>query len=94
MDMQNDHQAQGANRSTYNLIFAILFGITIIELLATQITGAVGATVILAFSTLKAGLVAAYYMHLKFDPPLFTWIFIVPMIMGAAVIISLQGLAG
>jgi caa(3)-type oxidase subunit IV len=44
--------------------------------------------------TIKAVLVVAYYMHLKYDRPILTWMFVVPVIMGIAVILSLQELAG
>jgi cytochrome c oxidase subunit IV len=94
LNEHDTHETHGANAATYNLIFVVLFVITIVELIAAQVSGAVGSTLILAFSTLKAGIVVAYYMHLKYDPPIFTWIFVVPMLMGAAIIISLQGLAG
>lgn len=94
MQYTNDAHAHGAGKPTYNLVFAVLAVATVIELIASEISGVPGSVVLLAATFLKAGLVVAYYMHLKYDPPIYTWFFIVPMIMAVAVILSLQGLAG
>ena len=88
------HAQQHATKPTYNLIFGILFLLTIFELAASSIGGFFGAAVLIALMTAKAALVVAYYMHLKYDRPILTWMFVVPVIMGIAVILSLQGLAG
>jgi cytochrome c oxidase subunit 4 len=45
--------------------------------------------ILLTLSALKFALVAMFYMHLKFDHRLFSWLFVVPMILAAAVIIAL-----
>ena len=47
------------------------------------------APVLLTLSALKFGIVAMWYMHLKFDPRLYSWVFVVPMIFAAAIILSL-----
>ena len=36
---------------------------------------------LLGIATFKAGLVVAYYMHLRVDPRLFMYILIVPLVM-------------
>jgi caa(3)-type oxidase subunit IV len=86
----------GGTKDTYNFIFGVLFVATIFEVAVAELIGGgeFRAVLLLAATTAKAGLVAAYYMHLKYDPPILTWIFVVPMIVAAGVIISLQGLAG
>ena len=92
--MQNQHNEHTNPMVTYNLIFVVLAVATIIELLVSEIGGVIGTILLLAVTTVKAALVVAFYMHLKQDRPLYTWLLIVPAIMGVAVIISLQGLAG
>ena len=93
--MQAEHQQHhGATKPTYNIIFVILFVATLLELLGSAIGGFIGAAMLIILMTAKAALVVAYYMHLKYDRPILTWMFVVPVIMGIAVILSLQGLAG
>ena len=92
--MQNEQHHHGATKPTYNLIFGILFVLTVLELGASAIGGIIGSALLIILMTAKAALVVAYYMHLKYDRPILTWMFVVPVIMGIAVIASLQGLAG
>jgi cytochrome c oxidase subunit 4 len=49
---------------------------------------------LLTLSALKFSLVVMFYMHLKFDHRLFSWLFVVPMILAAAVILALMKLFG
>ena len=49
---------------------------------------------LLSLSALKFALVAMFYMHLKFDHRLFSWLFVVPMIIATFVIIALLRLFG
>lgn len=49
---------------------------------------------LLTLSALKFSLVAMFYMHLKFDHRLFSWLFVVPMAIAAAVILALMKLFG
>ena len=49
---------------------------------------------LLVLSTVKFSLVAMFYMHLKFDHRLFSWLFVVPMIIAALVILALLKLFG
>jgi cytochrome c oxidase subunit 4 len=49
---------------------------------------------LLTLSALKFALVAMFYMHLKFDARLFSWLFVVPMIVIAVIIILLLRLFG
>ena len=50
--------------------------------------------VLLVLSALKFTLVAMFYMHLKFDHRLFSWLFVVPMILMALIVIALLRLFG
>jgi cytochrome c oxidase subunit 4 len=94
MEHQSHEQAHGASMSTYNMVFVVLAIVTLLELGAAELAGAINIIAVLALTTVKAVLVVAYYMHLKYEKPILTWLFVVPMIMGVGVIISLQGLAG
>jgi len=48
--------------------------------------------VLLSLSALKFALVAMFYMHLKFDSRLYSWVFVVPMCFATAIILALLGL--
>ena len=45
--------------------------------------------ILLGLSALKFAIVAMWYMHLKFDPRLYSWVFVVPMVFAAAIILAL-----
>ena len=49
---------------------------------------------LLSLSALKFALVAMFYMHLKFDHRLFSWLFVVPMVIAIFVILALLRLFG
>src|SRR5690242_2119296 len=49
---------------------------------------------LLSLSALKFALVAMFYMHLKFDARIFSWLFVVPMVIATFVIIALLKLFG
>jgi caa(3)-type oxidase subunit IV len=87
-------ESHSGGKATYNYIFAILSLLTLLELAVAELVagGELRAIVILIFTTGKAGLVGAYYMHLKYDPPILTWMFVGAMIIATAVVISLQRL--
>lgn len=89
-------ESHSGNKTTYNFIFIILAVLTILEIAVAEAIGggSIRAVILLTMTTIKAGLVAAYYMHLKYDPPILTWMFVGSMAIAVAIIISLQGLAG
>ena len=49
---------------------------------------------LLTLSAVEFALVAMFYMHLKFDHRLFSWLFVVPMALAVAVILALMRLFG
>ena len=49
---------------------------------------------LLTLSAVKFALVAMFYMHLKFDHRIFSWLFVTPMILAALVILALLKLFG
>lgn len=94
--MQHDHSEQaqhGGTKATYNMVFVALVILTIIEIFFAEIAGLANIIMMVAV-VIKFALVAAYYMHLKYEPPILTWLFVVPVMMGVAVVLSLQALAG
>jgi cytochrome c oxidase subunit 4 len=62
------------------LVFGILTVLTIIEILIAllQLPKSTIVPVLLTISFVKAGLVAAYYMHLRYERWIYTAIFAVP----------------
>lgn len=75
----------------YVLIAAVLGIITAIEVATYYIDAIASALVyiLIALSVLKFSIVVGYYMHLKFDNKLFTWIFGLGLIVGGSVVLSL-----
>lgn len=72
--------------STFYRIAAILFVITAIEFAIVYLKGIQGLiwAVLAVLSVVKFVLVAAYFMHLKFDPKVLRWVFAVGAVLGTA----------
>jgi caa(3)-type oxidase subunit IV len=72
-----------ARRPRYGLIFLGLVAVTILELAISvaRVPGPFSTGLYLLSSGLKAGLVAAFYMHLRDDSRLYTVVFIVPVLL-------------
>lgn len=89
---EHEHPSTG----TYLAIAAILTVITVVEVGVFYVPAFHGvlAPVLLTLSACKFALVVMFYMHLKMDHPLFTFIFTVPFLIAAAVIIALMFLFG
>ena len=67
----------------YGGVFVVLAVITAIEvwLGTSEIARSVRTGLFLALSLIKAGFVAAYYMHLKRDSRLYSYIFVAPAVL-------------
>jgi len=89
-----EHAHPGAKQ--YVAIAVVLLVLTVIEVAIFYIPALKGILVptLLGLSALKFALVAAFYMHLKFDHRLFSWLFVVPMFFAVAVILALMVLFG
>ena len=72
---------------TLSVITAIEVGVFYIEGLGHGII-----PVLVILSAVKFALVAMFYMHLKFDSPLFTWFFVGGLTLAGAVVMALLGL--
>ena len=89
-----EHAHPGAKE--YLAIAVVLTVITAVEVAIFYIPRMKPVLVpsLLTLSALKFSLVAMFYMHLKFDHRLFSWLFVVPMALAAAVIVALMKLFG
>ena len=89
-----EHQHPGAKE--YLGIAVVLTVITAIEVAIFYMPAMKPVLIpsLLILSALKFALVAMFYMHLKFDHRLFSWLFVVPMIVIALIIIALLRLFG
>ncbi len=77
-------------------IAVILTAITAVEVAVFYIPSMkpIMVPTLLSLSALKFSLVAMWYMHLKFDHRLFSWLFVAPMVVVALVVIALLRLFG
>jgi cytochrome c oxidase subunit 4 len=84
-DVDHDHPTE----LTYIKVGAALFFITLAEVLTYtfSVRGVVLAALLLPMMALKFGIVAAYFMHLRFDSRLFTRVFVTGIILAIAVYI-------
>ncbi len=88
--------AHDDHRVNYNAIFWILLVLTILEVLAgTPASGPKYPQVLKGFllifmAAVKAGLVAMYFMHLKFDKKAFSFIAMIPLVLCVFVVLMLM----
>lgn len=83
MESSSSAVSQRNKRSSYIAVFVALVVITAIEVGLTfvNIPRQVLTVVFLMLSLGKASLVAAFYMHLRDDPPVYTYIFVLPAVL-------------
>ncbi len=81
---------------TYALIALVLSTITLIEFGAFYVEElrAIGLfmPMLIVLSAIKFALVAMFYMHLKFDHPVFTRLLVCGLMLGGFVLLALLGL--
>jgi cytochrome c oxidase subunit 4 len=78
--------------SLYVGIFAILFVVTAAEVAVTYFPAIPQLPALLILAVLKFGLIAAFYMHLKFDSRVFSAFFITGLILATGMLFSLLAL--
>jgi cytochrome c oxidase subunit 4 len=85
----SDHAHPSAKK--YLGIAIVLTIITVIEVAAfyLPVLKPMLPPILMTLSALKFALVAMFYMHLKFDHRLFSWVFVVPMCFATAIILAL-----
>jgi cytochrome c oxidase subunit 4 len=76
---------------TYLGIAVVLTIVTVIEVAVFYVPALHPflVPILLTLSALKFAIVAMWYMHLKFDPRLYSWVFVVPMVFAAGIILAL-----
>ena len=84
-------ESHGLNPRQYVTVFVVLTVVTIIELAIsyTSLSKAGLMAVLFPLSALKFGIVVALFMHLKFDSPFFTKMFVGPLVLAACVLHAL-----
>jgi cytochrome c oxidase subunit 4 len=81
------------NPRQYLVIGLILTVITVIELWVSYSSlGSVLVPTLLILSTVKFVIVVALFMHLKFESRLFTWMFLIGLLLASAIVIALIAL--
>jgi cytochrome c oxidase subunit 4 len=90
----SEHAHPGAKE--YLAIAILLTVITAVEVAVYYVPAMKPMLVptLLVLSALKFALVAMFYMHLKFDHRIFSWLFVTPMIVIAGIILALLRLFG
>jgi cytochrome c oxidase subunit IV len=81
----------GASRRTYILVFVALAVITAIEIGISYLP-VPRAPILVPLALVKAGLVALFYMHLKYDRRIFAFVFVAGLLMGIGLILALLAL--
>jgi cytochrome c oxidase subunit 4 len=84
---------QEHKQPNYMAVFVALALLTLLEVLVTY-TPLPRLLILLPLAIVKAGLVVLYYMHLRFDKPVFGAIFIMGVLMGVILIVSLALMFG
>ena len=84
-------EEHGGNEGIYFAVFIALAILTIFEVLATYIPG-LKVPLLLGLMGTKAWLVAQFYMHLRYDTKIFSWTFLIPLIVGGLITVLLQPL--
>jgi cytochrome c oxidase subunit IV len=80
-----EHQKH-ASPGLYFAVFGALTVITVIEVIAAYIP-VIRVPVLLLLSFAKAYLVVAFFMHLRYEKRILTWVFLLPLIFGAVMIV-------
>ncbi len=75
-------------RPNYLLVFGILAGFTLIETLVSYVQqAAIRLPVLLVLSAVKAVLVLLYFMHLKMDSKVFSYLFVAGLVLSIPLIL-------
>jgi cytochrome c oxidase subunit IV len=81
---------QTAKRPNYLFVFIALAGFTLIETLVSYVQqAAIKLPTLIVLSVVKAVLVLLYFMHLKFDSKLFSYLFIAGCVLVIPLILAM-----
>jgi len=84
-------KSAGTRGRTYVLVFGALAALTALEISVTYLP-IPRVPVLVPLALVKAGLVALFYMHLKYDKRVFALVFLAGLLMGVGLILSLLAL--
>jgi cytochrome c oxidase subunit 4 len=87
----DEHETHVSHDGVYRLVYAILVVLTGLELLATY-SGVLKIPILIALSATKAILVAAFYMHLKYEKPFLPLVFAGPIVIAVLALLAIQQL--
>jgi caa(3)-type oxidase subunit IV len=73
------HSAKHATPGTYVAVLGALAVLTLIELIVVYL-GLLGQILLLLIAISKAWLVLQFYMHLRYERKILTWIFLLPAV--------------
>jgi len=92
------HVEEHAHPSARKYIqIAVILGLITAAEVAVYYVEAIAAflpQLLIGMSAVKFGVVAAYYMHLKFDHRLFTWFFVGGLALAGSIVLALMTLFG
>lgn len=84
------HEGGHASVKFYWMIGGILAALTALEVAAYYMElGAVEVPLLLALSVAKFILVVGFFMHLKFDSRIFTWVFVAGLVLAVFMVSAL-----
>ena len=84
-------ETKKSSRGTYIAVFIALAALTAIEVIVTHLP-IPRIPALIPLAVIKAGLVALFYMHLRFDKKVFSVVFVMGLLMGIGLIFSLIAL--
>ncbi len=91
VEVDHDAESHESHDGVYIIAFVLLAALTLVELVVTYIP-VVKAILLLILASGKAYIVAAYYMHLRYEKRYMPLVFIGPIIVGVLAILAIQGL--
>jgi cytochrome c oxidase subunit 4 len=83
------NSSQAPARPAFHLVFIALAVLTAVEVAVSYLAPAIKIPVLIVLSATKAVLVAMYFMHLKFDPRIYLWPFIIGLIVIIPIVLIL-----
>jgi caa(3)-type oxidase subunit IV len=87
------HVAQQHPKARFYVgVFVILFVVTALEVAVTYFPAIPQLPALLSLAAIKFFLIAAFYMHLRFDSRLFSALFIVGLLIAMGMLFSFMGL--
>ena len=86
------HEAHPSRAGLYFLIFVVLFVVTGVEVGVTYFPQIPQAPTLISLAVVKFLLIAAFYMHLKYDSRVFAAFFILGLIIAAGMLFSFLAL--